>query len=369
MKNKISYIVLIICFISASISPVMASNEIDVYSMVCERTYLNAADLIVEYLKSKQFDSIPIVLDHTSKCNRTEWLLRMEIIYKIAKKQNVDSIIGEYLEQEYYKKLYDRHLYSGFNDFGFHFSSDRKRFDYLPLRHQLDSLTKKISVQLLVRNDLSADERIICTLFAKNQEEFEEIILKNSINESKIVRFFDDLYLKWHPFGRGYVGFGIFNPAGSKKISPMVQSLMLNFGFNINEIYTVDFRLQYHYEYNNLPIHYKDKDSIIVSNNSNSLIFQLIFGYKLYRDRYNTIAPALGIGFHTFTELNGNKNILDKTAAFHSSLYLSYTRRLFKYKYIGVNFGLNYTAFELQKNLYTKPSGLSYSVQFFWSLL
>ncbi len=303
-----------------------------------------------------------------------ENIQRLIIIHKILKGKPSEKSINDYFTSDYHYKFISRIEDSRKIDFGYQYSSYKSYYDYIPLRHSIDSITIKEAQKLLKTDNITIDERIVCTLFSGDIKTYDKIIKKTSSKKSNLVKQLDSRRRKSRNRWIGFTIYsGAFKPIGSKKVfgtSPF-------WGFTISSpiAYKLIVELGIKYRLNLWDNHF-DFYALDKTNNadSNSSAFLgVLIGYKIYESKNIIVLPKFGIGAETVdTGISDNENNDNSNRSYynvetiHFSLGLTVMTPIFKTSHLGFGINYHYCPYSLEKDLYTTFNENLLSAEVFW---
>ena len=120
-------------------------------------------------------------------CGKTEPLLRLKIINQIMKGVNSDSLITVYFDI-YSNILFNRIADSKELDYGRIYEGNQNYYGYIPLRSNFDNLIIDLATELIPKDYLSKNEKLICMLFSFDTEKYNKSIKKKEFSETEIVQ-------------------------------------------------------------------------------------------------------------------------------------------------------------------------------------
>ncbi len=358
----------------SQISPLQKKLKAEREIINCETVAFNAADLIYEQWSIANFDSCDLITNEwIALCGSGEFIRRMVIIEHILQNKEVTDSIQSYISKEFYLKFRWRSMDSKRADFGNYYTKNEGYFDFVPLRHPLDSLLFKSASDILRSDTLSDDERLICTLFSGDTERFESAVLKKEYKNSHIGSYarkkLSNDRQRWLMFN---IYTGVFHPIGKEQIfsfsptiglsvtSPMMYKLIGELGFKIR-INLNDNEFKY----------YALGDTNLV-NSGTSIFLGGFLGYTLFSNDKITIIPKIGIGLEDVdTGLSRDKDNSDQTEYFnlktiHLSGGITAMVPVRIANFIGLGLSYHYCPYQWDKNLYTKISNHQISAELFY---
>ncbi len=367
--KKFTYFILLILITSYAYC---YQNEIIETKVDCEIISLNAVDILSEYFSNNQYDSTEsIITEWVQQCGESEFTKRILILKKILNNESSIDFIKSYFQNNFHIKLKSRINNSRANNFGYRYSSWKEGFNYVPLRHRIDSIIIQKSLKLLETESLSQDEKLICTLFSGNVEEFDNLIYEDEYEESFISNFIIDEIIEYHKERLAFTYYaGLINPIGTNKI--FNNSMLIGLTLCSPLAYKLNIELGVKVRYNNSDkdFQYSAKGDTILVNSNYTIFFGAFVGYKIFDNKEFIILPKIGIGLESVNAKPLQKKNYDEPDTYeintlHLSLGLSVIKKIFTYRYIGIQFNYHYCPYQFNKNLLTSFNNNLFSCEIF----
>lgn len=333
-------------------------KEREIYD--CNKSAYSAIEQIPFLLKKYEMDSVGTLLNEIIvNCGFREWMLRVSILVQIY--QNNDSIaeintyIDENFEVNYIDRIEDSKDSSYFKKNQFY--SEYNIFP--PLRHPLDSATQGLALELLKREDITNDERIICLLFANDVEMYEkEIKNLKAVSSIAEILFFKKYYSRRNEYS-GAVFLGSHTPIGNSKIFGTSPSLKVAFSL-MNSDLSIDFLFGLRLNNNNKKFAYEVNDNERNTSSYTTEEYGVTVGVPIYRTSSFILMPKIGY-FHeklwTNIAKRDSNNEIDEDSYYSvdsNSGYLAVAITNTTIPTLGFELGFKYSNFNSDKHLKTK---------------
>jgi hypothetical protein len=340
----------------------------------CEVLTLNVVNQLSEKLELNQLDSFDIIInDWINSCSISECTQRLIIIKNILDKEESKGSIRTYFENEFHLVLKYRIEDSKKINYGYIYSGYKAYYGYVPLRHSIDSIVQRISINLLKGDHLSPDEKLICIMFSGDTEKFEKEIKSHEYNESYIkqylLRNFRDNNNSWLAYT---IYTGVYRPISSNDIFTYSPMFGLTFSSPLRNKLIVELGIKFRLNVNDKSFDYY---ALGVTNNVNSdvsIFFGGLVSYKLYEREKLILLPKVGVGLETVdTGLSEEKdNSEDKKyldiETIHLSFGISAMTPVFRKSYLGLGLNYHFCPYGLDENLLTDFDNNLISAELFW---
>ncbi|MCY4778234.1 hypothetical protein ORI89_01120 [Sphingobacterium sp. UT-1RO-CII-1] len=379
MSKIISFLIKTVCFTLFSLI-VFAQEKKEIQN--CEQIMRIALDKITPLIDKNDFNDLESVLmTIQSTCGDTEFTQRLRILRALIEKKTTGDLIADYFSKKYVEVLIMRWDYSIEEEYKSIYQDNKSYFNYVPLRHPVDSLIKLKANALLYSTsyNLTEQEQEIILLFSDQIEEFQQTYTPSqensqSQNNEKNNQFYKDKYGLQIYAGVEYPLTGT-NPVfktsptfGVTFASKLSSDLLYEIGAKVrinNNAKTFDYQL------------YDDIETI---NSSASYSFGGNIGYKLLDNDTFILSPKIGLYWEsTSTGLSeiiedyyddyGNSvpNIrFNNVNTMRTSIALSLMRYLMKKQYIGIELAYHFVPYNWEKNLITSIQPHYSSAQLFY---
>ena len=141
----------------------------------CELVTKVALEKLVDIFQKNNFEELDQVLNTIqSICGENEFIQRLRILRSLIEKKSTGDIITHYLQHKYEETLIMRWDYSAEEKYEEIYRNNKSDFNFVPLRHQIDSLLKIKAIALLNSPSyhLTEQEEKIVLLFADHIDDF-----------------------------------------------------------------------------------------------------------------------------------------------------------------------------------------------------
>lgn len=315
-----------------------------------------------------------------SHCGESELNLRLQIIERLTQKETTTSQIQRYLDQGYDAKLVDRHDYAAQKNFSSLYLKNKAAFDFIPLRHAVDSLTKVKATALLNSSTytLNRQEEAICLLFADEIDLFYQTLNKKPKSRPLVDKIQEREEGKHKTSGVLYSGvFAPINENEHLKTSP-------TFGFMIMSPLYRDFifelGLKLRVNTKNASFDFIDEGQIKEINSSSSYFLGFNIGYKVYDHVPWIILPKLGTGLGFINTKLAKTSVYDVVTdegehmsgirynnvnTLHSVAGLAVMRHIKRKMYLGIETSYHLVPYNWDESLISRMNSKFASVELF----
>jgi len=340
----------------------------------CEQLTFKTVNKLADSFKNNQLDSFDILINNWIKdCGISEYTQRLIILKNINDKKTSAASIQTYFENNFQYVLRNRMYYSKKINYGYIYSDNKAYYGYVPLRHAIDSIMIEISMNLLKRNNLSPDEKLICIMFSSGIDFFNKEIKKQTYNESYIKKH---LLKNYRDDGNNLITStfytGMFRPININDIFSISPMLGVTISSPLNNKLIVELGIKFRMNINDDSFYYYALQDTNFVNSDVSIFFGGLFGYKIFENEKLILVPKFGLGLESVsTKISEKKkNTQDITyhniETIHLSFGLSAMTPVFKKSYLGLGINYHYCSYQLDKNLLTKFDNNLMSAEIFW---
>jgi hypothetical protein len=347
----------------------------------CEEITQMVVDRLAVLLKDNDAQTIVQNLNTIeASCGESEFTLRTRIIYQIINKESTMQLRSKYIKNKFDKKLiarWDESYHSNNKEI---YEKDKRKYDYVPLKHMVDSLLKLKATALLNSTsyeNLLKEEEALLYLFKDDIETYENLTITES-NPKKSAPTEEFQHVDKHTFG---IHTGLFMPLGTNayfgKTFTGGVSIMSSF---VNDfVFDVHYKFRVHSKAPAFDFMYKNEIREVASNSSHVLAVGI--GYKLLDKNRFIILPKLNLGYGIiWTGLSetvygeddeGNETetrLPTNVQTLHSTLGVSIMRHLSNKTYIGIEGNVHLVPYKwdnrLQSTIPSKYASLEFFVRF-----
>ena len=314
-----------------------------------------------------------------ASCGENEFTLRTRLIYKIIHKENTESLSTKYLKNNFDQDLILRWDNAAEANYEVNYSTNKKAYNFVPLRHEVDSLLKIKAIALLNSPNyttINNQELALLYLFADDIDSYFD--LTKSMQESEKQTNDREAYeshMQRHSFG---VYAGYFTPLGTN--SYFSESLTAGFSimtpFTYNFVGELQYKFRIHPNAKGFDFLYKGDIREVKPNTSH--VISLGLGYKLLDRNKFIILPKinLGLGF-IWTGLSekeygeddqGNETEttrLRNVNTLHSTFGLTFMRKVGHKIYTGIESNLQLIPYQWDNTLKSPIPSKYGSIEFF----
>ena len=327
----------------------------------CEKSTLQAINKISKYLLANELDSVTQTKNNwTFLCGETEVSQRLDIITSILSDFPITSEIENYFDNHFFYKYRRRVNSSQKIDYGYFYVNNKNYYEYVPLRHPIDSIIMQKASEILQRKNNTPDEELICLLFSEDPNKIDELLDMRKYKHTTIAQ----ISKKRERTHRRYIiayqlHTGIHSPLGNKNIFGNNPSIGFSFSSPLKDKYIVEIGIKMRINMNDKNFEYDALEQLNTVNSNMSTQMGINMGYKIFENDKLIIIPKIGVGFESvdtgLSEDKGDNQSKDyfNLKTVHLSGSIATMIPIFKTKYIGVELGYHYTPYQLDQNLAT----------------
>jgi hypothetical protein len=340
----------------------------------CEIVTSQTIDRLSEDLKRQQLDSFDLIVNEWVRlCGITECTQRLIILKSIKDHQPIEAAIQLYLENNFHRELKYRIENAKRINFGYIYAHSKAYFDFVPLRHQIDSIIAEESSMLLKTNTLNPDEKLFCLMFTGDILAFDKEIKKSEYDKS----FTKQLLLKNHrEKSNQFIAYtlytGMYRPLRPNSIFSNSPMIGLTFGSPLKHKLLVELGIKFRININDASFNYYALGDTNFVNSDLSVFFGGTIGYKLYESEKLILIPKIGIGLESVDTglsepvTNSQQGTELDIETLHLSLGLSALTPVSKRSYLGIGMNYHYCPYQWDKNLLTQFDNNLLSAEVFW---
>lgn len=348
------------------------SNEVSIdNSSVCKQTSVSLADELATKFIIQDFKAVNKLIETwENNCGRNEINQRSRIIQTIIEGRNADDIIKDYINSDFHYVFKYRMENSVYDDYQYIFEDYWTYYNYVPLRHDLDSALILHSVELSKSSTLSADEQLILILFSGDVKGFDRKSKKDKYQTGYIPGFIakDKRQMAAKEIGVQLYS-GMYTPLSENGVFGVNPTI----GFGLTSPF--DWKVWWEFDMK-FRIHENDQNFDFIAlgdtnyvNSDLGFFMGLSLGYKIYENEKFTLIPKFGIGLEYIdTGLESYSDETEETEyhnleTLHTSIGISLLKLVFRRNYIGLEINYHYCPYNWSKNLITKLDNSAYSAE------
>jgi hypothetical protein len=366
---------LLVCFILlVRFIPAQGQNN-------CEQTTALILEQLPSVLVRNDFKALHTLLNNfESNCGETELVLRLQILEKLIQKEVTAPLIDRYLSQRFDSKLVDRYDYAAQKNFVSLFRKNKTKFDFIPLRHSVDSLTQVKANALLNSStySLNRQEEAICLLFA------DEInLFYTTLNKIPKPRPFIDK-IQERESGKRKTAAVLYSGAFVPLTNNPYQKSSPTFGFTImSPLYRqfiFEMGLKMRINSGNEVFDFIDEGQIKEIKSNSSYFFGMSIGYKVLDHGPWIILPKIGTGLGFINTKLSRTSVYDvitdegeslsgiqynNVNTLHSSTGIAIMRHVHKKMYVGMEVNYHLIPYNWDEDLITRMGNKFGSIELF----
>ncbi len=191
MKKKWIWIFLLLyTLFSGKASADIPMRQMATDPIRCDSVSMLYADTINAMIRKAEYREAFFVLSHWQEdCGENEINSRTSILLFMAVGINQEEEVRQYFNNDYHFVFKYRMEYSESDDYQYNFWSYVTYFNYVPLRHPLDTALMVLAGKLYEKPSLQPDEKLACRLFMGDVRQFDKEVKKKANRESYIAQY------------------------------------------------------------------------------------------------------------------------------------------------------------------------------------
>ncbi|MEN8929453.1 MAG: hypothetical protein ABF242_03150 [Flavobacteriales bacterium] len=340
----------------------------------CEILSLSAANNLADKIRSKRLDSADEVINEwTNICSVSECTQRIIILNNILQKRETITEIREYFDNKFHIVLKYRINDAKKLNHGYIYNDSKSYFGFIPLRHKIDSVVQEEARKLLLKADLTLDERLICTLFMGETDKFEKDIRRNKYKDSYIKQ---DLVKKIRTRTNSWIATTFYTGIHSPISSPSVFGASPMFGFSfsspLRNKFMAEVAMKFRINTNDQSFDYYANEDTNSVNSEATFFVGALFSYKIYESEKLMLFPKVGIGLEAVQtkipdeQENSDNNSYHSIETLHLSIGFSAMTPVFNRNYLGLGINYHYSPYNSDDNLLTEINPSQISAELFF---
>jgi len=346
----------------------------------CENIITITVEKLPVLLKNNQYEEINNKLNTIeATCGLSEFTLRTRIIYQIINKENTKESRQKYLNNRFDQVLITRWDDSYLSDHQEIYLAYKKKYEYIPMRHAVDSLLKIKATSILnspTYTHITKEEEALLYLFADNIETYLNMSEPKSVPDKRMrERIEVEQHKEKNTFG---VHLGSFIPIGENNHfgKSFTGGLSFMSPFIDDFVFDAHYKLRIHSKAPAFDFTYKDEIREVASNSSHVLAVGV--GYKLLDKNRFIILPKLNLGYGIIwtglsetvygedDEGNETETRLPRNVqTLHSTLGIAIMRHFANKTYIGIESNLHLIPYKWDSRLKSSIPSKYASFEFF----
>jgi hypothetical protein len=347
----------------------------------CQTLSLNAAAVIADgFLKYNMDEVDKAVATVAASCGISEVTMRAKILSKIVRRKSVNDEIRMFYTEEYYRKTESRITTSKSADYGYHYTGRESYYGFVPLGHRVDSIMGNVAIELMAVRSLTDDERLMCILFSGDVEKFEKEWKKSLKHPDMYAGTYRKEMIRSHDRTSCamVLSSGFYSPVGSRKVIGTNPSFGISFSSPIEYKLSLDLAMKVRIHNNDQGFDYYAMGQTNNVNSSSALFLGLVTGVKHYDTRKFMVQSRYGLGLEVI-----NTGLKEKVRSgggstsnddydyhdletLHTSVGLAAFRSINNGRHIGVEVGLHFCPYQLDRNLQTPLDNIAASGELFF---
>ena len=229
-------------------------------------------------------------------CGETELAQRLQIIEKLIQKEQTAQLISHYIAQGYDDKLVNRHDHAAQKNYARLYGRNKATFDFIPLRHSVDSLIQVKATALLhsPTYTLNREEEAICLLFADEVD-----LYYNTMNKKPKSRPFVDAFHEREDGKHKTAGIlysGVFMPIGGNDYLRTSPTFGITIMSPLSGSFVFELGVKLRINTNNATFDFVDEGQIKEIHSNSSYFLGANLGYKVFDKGSWIVLPKIGTG-------------------------------------------------------------------------
>ncbi|MFD1768551.1 hypothetical protein [Sphingobacterium suaedae] len=363
----------------------------------CEQITKVALEKLVPVFNKNDFDNLESILGTIqSACGESEFTQRMRILRALIEKKTTGDLIADYLSKNYHEMLIMRWDYSIEKEYRRIYQNNKADFNYIPLKHPIDSLVKLKATALLnsPSYNLTEQEQDIAFLFADHIDEFYQSYKDTGSNKQAeptpvepagFQRPAQDRHKDRHGVSI-YAGLEI-PVTGSDPLFKSNPTFGVMFSSKLSVPILFELGAKVRINANDRAFEYLLYDEIETVNSSASFSIGGTFGYKAFDNEKFIIYPKVGLfweststglsevtdgyydgGGYYYDDYNGSTSTIkyNNVNTMRTTLAVSIMRHITKKKYVGLEIAYQYIPYNWDDHLLTSIQPNYGSAQLFF---
>jgi len=338
---------------------------------ICQTASIKYADTLSQDIINEKFQSFNYTIDKwVEVCGITEIGLRSQILKAIINKEFTKDLIKTYYKGNYYTIFKNRIQNAKEQSYTNLYNKDY--YGYVPLGHQIDSVTLKKSLHLLKNNSLSIDEKLICLLFSDNNIGYNTELNKTKKNKSIIKKKEGKEKeninkSRWH--GGISIYSGMYSPIGEKLVFNNTLSIGVGIGLSFHNKLFIEYALRGRINKNDKDFDYLVQDTLNTVNSKSTMYSSIFVGYPIFDNGKLIIYPKIGLGNESvktgIVKKNKDKDDMHyNVGTSHYSAGVSIMTQI-KNNLIGIELNYHYVPYGKDENLKTIFNNNAFSMELF----
>ena len=378
---------IILLFLQFTFPPIYGyENGQDTFAAVqdCEQITKVALEQLVDIFRKNDFERLePVLNTIQSTCGENEFTQRLRILRALIEKKTTGDIIANYLSKDYQEILVMRWDYSVEEKHAEIYRENRSDFDFVPLRHTIDSLTKTKALALLnsPSYNLTEQEEKIALLFSDHIDAFYERHGNVASRQPSETRPTDERSDKYRHGVSVYAG-AEFPLTGSDPAFKTSPTFGVFFSSRLSNPFLFEAGLKARINTSRRELEYLLYNEVEVIKSTASLGIGGTVGYKVFDNEKFILAPKAGLFWEMATTglSEVSESYYDDGYSYYetesvryfyvntmrTTLALAAMRHLSGKTYIGLEAAYHYVPYNWDNNLLTSVQPNYGSLQLFF---
>lgn len=346
-----------------------------IYAHAQSDCHNNTSAILNELTIALHKNDVPQILSFINEieasCSENEFTARTKIIYQIINKENTSNSIIQYYNKNYNEQILRRWEYTVDEEYSYRYQQNKASFNYIPLRHAVDSLLKSKSRAILQSNlysHINDREKSILELFTGDQTYF-------AVNEEELPAHYLTNHSEGSTFG---IHAGIFMPLGKNAIFGNSPTIGLSYMSTMAKNIVFDLHYKARFHSSAKPFDFVYKEDIRSVEAKTSHVISLGLGAKVFDRKGFVILPKVNLGYgFIWTGLSETQYEEDEygneyeslrytnVSTMHTTLGVSFLKLVSRKTYVGLETNLHLIPYNWDSNLKTPIPSRYASIEFF----
>lgn len=340
-------------------------------TLKCDSSSVRYADTLNRLIKDFDWKKSYIVIDQWKEtCSDNEINSRAAILVALSNGVNQSQAIRDYFDNDFHFVFKYRMEYSE-SDLYEYLSWDYSTyFNYVPLRHQLDSTLMKIASGLKSRQNLTDNERLACQLFSGNERNFKHEVKKKKYAKTFVQMYYkdDSRYLAYQKLGI-HLYSGLYSSFDEGQYLGNNLSLGLGLYTPLNTNWQGSFEMRFRILTNDNDFDFIAQNNPYTVNSKIGYNLSANVLYKYFENNHLIVLPKAGLGLESiqtgidlYDAYNDETKSYDVTTL-HANAGLMILTPVFLKNYVGVEISYHYCPYGWSKGLISKFNNHAFSIE------
>ena len=340
----------------------------------CEELTSDVLLGLEEAFETRNLDSFERITENwISTCGTSEFAQRCIIMEGILTDEPVEDAISAYFEYNMHRDYSSRQYHASQHDFGYIYSENSSSFDYVPLRHILDTLISSRAQELLEGGLVFGDEKLICILFSKGQNDFYDELSKHENRDTRINQYLKNRYKRDRRYSGAYTLYaGVSRPLNSDDVFGANPVFGASISTPLEYKIVVELGVKVRVNVNDKPFDYYAMGEVNEVDSDYGILIGTTAGYKVFDNEKFIVLSKAGVGVEIInTGLSESKEDCEEDTYYdlemvHLTAGIAVMTPVFKSSNIGMGLNYHFCPYGLEKKLKTPIENNLVSTELFF---